>query len=172
MTTNQLIADLIERESGFVNDPHDRGGPTKYGITAQTLGDWRRLGRWATFDEVESLTETEAAAILRKNYVAPFLAVPFDELRANLVDMAVLEGQGTAIRALQQVLGVPVDGILGPRTLAAVAGSPWRLTNDALVAMRLKAIVDLVNRDASQREFLLGWVSRISGFVEGQAVNA
>ena len=36
-----LIAELIQREGGYVDDPDDRGGPTKYGITLATLQAWR-----------------------------------------------------------------------------------------------------------------------------------
>jgi len=64
-----LIDDIIRREGGFVNHPADRGGPTKYGITAKTLGNWRQLGWLATSDEVATLTESEAREIYRHRYI-------------------------------------------------------------------------------------------------------
>jgi len=41
MDAANVIYDLIEREGGFSNHPADKGGPTKYGITQQTLSEWR-----------------------------------------------------------------------------------------------------------------------------------
>jgi lysozyme family protein len=62
-----ILDEIIRREGGYVNHPADRGGPTKYGITAQTLGRWRKLDRPATATEVKALTETEARAIYRQH---------------------------------------------------------------------------------------------------------
>lgn len=33
MNIEQFLNELIQREGGYVNDPTDRGGATKYGIT-------------------------------------------------------------------------------------------------------------------------------------------
>ncbi|NNL17114.1 MAG: peptidoglycan-binding protein, partial [Boseongicola sp.] len=42
MPTIQSIADaILTREGGFVNDPSDPGGATKFGVTIHTM---RRLG--------------------------------------------------------------------------------------------------------------------------------
>jgi len=65
-----ILDRIIRREGGYVNHPADRGGATNFGITAQTLGNWRKLGRPATVAEVMALTETEARAIYRQQYIA------------------------------------------------------------------------------------------------------
>ena len=39
-----LIANVIQREGGFVDDPLDHGGATKYGITQRTYDDWNWSG--------------------------------------------------------------------------------------------------------------------------------
>ena len=61
-----ILDEIIRREGGYVNHPADRGGPTNFGITAQTLGSWRKLGRPATTAEVRALTEAEARAVYRQ----------------------------------------------------------------------------------------------------------
>lgn len=165
MTTDDLLDGILQREGGFVDLSMDRGGPTKFGITARTLGKWRGMGRSARREEVAALTVTEAREIYRSEYVQPFADVPFDELRAQLIDIGVNTGVSTAVRMLQAVIGVAVDGILGPRTRQAVAVLPWRLTNNALIAMRVKHYATLAESDASQRVFLRGWINRSISFL-------
>ena len=33
----EITAEIVRREGGFVNDPDDPGGATKYGVTIHTL---------------------------------------------------------------------------------------------------------------------------------------
>ena len=40
-TVRELAREIVAREGGFVNDPDDPGGATKYGVTIHTM---RRLG--------------------------------------------------------------------------------------------------------------------------------
>jgi len=35
-TVRQLAEEIVDREGGYVNDPDDPGGPTKYGVTIHT----------------------------------------------------------------------------------------------------------------------------------------
>lgn len=165
MTEAAFLDDLIVREGGFVNRKSDRGGPTNGGITAQTLGEWRRLGRPATVAEVKALKDDEKRAIYRRIYVEPFIAVPFEELRAQLIDHGVNSGVTASKRALQTVLRVPVDGVIGPRTLAALGTHDWRLVNNALVAERMRHYVAIVDDDPTQVEYLHGWARRAVRFI-------
>lgn len=167
MTTDQLIDDILRREGGgtFTNNPSDRGGPTKYGITARTLANYRGMQRSATIAEVKALTEDEARAIYRTQYLRPFEAIPFEHLVAQLVDYGVNAGPMEAIKALQRCLGVEADGILGERTKTALYAQPQRFTNNALVAYRCQFYVDIVKKDHTQAKFLLGWIARACVFV-------
>jgi lysozyme family protein len=106
-----------------------------------------------------------ARAIYTWRYIEPFSNIPFDELRAQLIDYGVNSGVDTAKRALQKVLRVPVDGIIGPRTLAALLAQDWRFVNDALVAARVQHLVRIVESDASQKTFLFGWLRRAIAFI-------
>jgi lysozyme family protein len=170
MTTDDLLNAILAREGGFVNSSVDRGGATKYGITAATLGSWKHLNRQATVAEMRALTPDDARAIYRAQYCAPFDAVPFDELKAQLCDFGVNSGVTTAIKTLQRVLGVPVDGVYGDRTRAAVAVMPHRLVNDALVGARVALLSEMVDRDASQQVYLHGWVRRAVSFLSTESV--
>ena len=67
-SVQELAAEIVAREGGFVNDPDDPGGATKYGVTLNTL---RRLGiditRDASIDvaDVRALTSAQATDIWR-----------------------------------------------------------------------------------------------------------
>ncbi len=119
-------------EGGYVNDPDDGGGPTNLGITARTLGVWRKLGRDATEDEVRAVTREEAEGIALALY---WNAVRGDQLPGGIdiyaADFAFNSGPGTAARILQELVGTAADGFVGDKTIAAVrAVPPQRLLED------------------------------------------
>jgi lysozyme family protein len=59
----EMTAEIVRREGGFVNDPDDPGGATKYGVTIHTL---RALRGRATVDDVKASDEAEAIAIFQR----------------------------------------------------------------------------------------------------------
>ncbi|MCD6073099.1 MAG: hypothetical protein K0S42_3615 [Microvirga sp.] len=109
---------VLQHEGGFVHHAQDPGGATKFGITRETLS--RVRGRPATIEDVRALTRAEAVAVYRRLY---WDAVRGDDLPPGLdlavFDLAVNSGPARAVRMLQTVLGVAVDGIVGPVTLEA-----------------------------------------------------
>src|SRR6188474_3748764 len=112
---------IIAREGGFVNNPFDKGGATKYGITLKTLSWW--LGRPATLQELRDMPVSTAQAIYEARYVAGpgFDKLPKGVLQSNLVDFGVMSGPHLAITYLQEILQVTADGVLGPVTLEALS---------------------------------------------------
>ncbi len=166
-----ILDEIIRREGGYVNHPADRGGPTKYGITAETFGSWRKLGRPATADEVQALTETEARAIYRQMYIiAPgFKYITHPALLHLLVDSAVHSGPKRAVQWLQTALGVAADGVIGPKTRAALAQADQGVLYGKVLGQRLRYIGRLITRDPKQSAFAAGWMNRIAEFVEGMA---
>ncbi len=167
MTVDRVIDGVLEREGGFVNDPADRGGPTKFGITQQTLALWRE--KPVTRADVELLTVEEARDIYRQVYVTQpgfAAAVQNERLLALVVDYAVLSGPQTAVKALQRAIGIHDDGIIGPQTvrlLAAHSGSPEVYRR--LLADRIAHHCEIVLTNPSQRRFLRGWLNRCVSFL-------
>lgn len=155
---------ILLREGRFVNHPADRGGPTKYGITQETLSQWRQTP--VTAADVEALEELEAREILRNLYVKPFLGIHHDALFELAVDMAVNHGVSRSVRYLQRAVGVREDGILGPATRAALDISDgWTIFSRAL-ASRARLYGKIITRDPSQAVFAAGWMDRLASFVE------
>lgn len=169
VSIENMINALIAREGGYVNHPADRGGPTNYGITRQTLAAWR--GRSVTTDEVKRLDRSEAAEIYRASY---YFGPGIDSLpvaiQAQVFDIAVNSGPRTSIRLLQRALnrcgaGVKEDGVLGPATRAAAASYSGADINCELVGVRLRFYDDIVAGDPRQRAFIDGWRKRANVFL-------
>lgn len=173
MTIEALIDGILQREGGFVNNAADRGGATKYGITARTLGLWRGLNRQATVAEVQALTEADARLFYRQRVVvpSPFANVLYEPLRVQLIDFGINSGAERAVRWLQRAMGLQAtENMLTPRLLAQVNASPGPLLNNALVAARLLMVDDWTDHEASQKAFEEGVESRaLSFFVDGGA---
>lgn len=161
MSIERIIERIIHREGGFVDHSADRGGPTKYGITQRALGE--HLERQATKDEIRALRKDTARHIYRKLYVVKpgFEKIADEALRAQVIDAGVLHGPGWATRRLQEIVGVKVDGIIGPITLKAI-DSDGKLDQLAgrFLARRLHKIARIVAHDPTQLVFLVGWTDR------------
>jgi len=109
-------------DGGYVNDPGDPGGETKYGISKRAYPDV----------DIAGLTQDDAKAIYQRDYWDPHHcdAMPW-AVGWVFFDCAVNHGAHEAIKWLQGALSLPVDGVLGPQTLAAVGR-----VSDALSAAR------------------------------------
>lgn len=162
---DEALAVVLGHEGGFVQHPRDPGGATKFGITRETLA--RARGRPVSVDDVRNLTVAETAAIYRRFF---WDAIRADEVPPGvdlaLFDLTVNSGPTRAVRMLQSVLGVPADGILGPRTLKAV-----RAAHPADVIRRLtRARLGFLARLATWPVFGRGWRRRVLA-VEQEALR-
>jgi lysozyme family protein len=171
MTEIDIIDGVIAREGDvFTNSAADRGGPTKYGITAKTLGGWRSLGRAATAEEVAALKRPEAVDIYRQIYVkAPGFAADrfsFEPLRLQVIDDAVLSGPREAVLTLQTLLGVNADGVFGKDTATALARADQTSLHFRYVKARVMRFVRIVQKDATQLHWLGGWCGRALNFLD------
>lgn len=117
------LVDAWEGGAAYTDRPDDAGGPTRHGVTLATLTAWRKTP--CTPADVQALTAAEASAIRHGLYWAK---VQGDQLPAGLdlmvYDMAINMGPATAAKALQTVLGLTVDGVIGPVTLLGVHTFP------------------------------------------------
>ena len=148
---------VVGEEGGFVNDPKDRGGATKYGVTQTTLSAWRR--RQASVDDVRNLGLDEAKLIFKAQY---WNKIQGDRLPPGLdlavADVAFNSGTGRAVELLQRALGVKVDRVLGEVTLAK--------THDAEVDDLINALCDqrlaFLKTTYGWSRFGKGWSNRVA----------
>lgn len=163
MTYLRALPLLLGSEGGEVNDPADRGGHTNHGVTQETYDGWREMNGQGP-RSVSRITNGEVEAIYERLYWkagrCDTLPWPLSYLH---FDACVNHGVRSAAEMLQQVLGVEVDGIIGPKTRAAADVLPpalQRLCEDYLWA-RLQLYSDIVKYSPSQIRFLRGWLNRM-----------
>ena len=163
----KILRGVLDREGWpvYTVHPNDRGGPTKGGITLRTLESWR--GRRCTRAELQRLTEDEALAILSRRYAEAngIQRVTDLDLRTQLIDDAVLSGPFIAAKDLQEALGVVVDGIIGPQTLAAIDRDGAAVVGRRLVVERSLRLARHVQQHSDQLVFLVGWLTRTLSFL-------
>jgi lysozyme family protein len=166
VSVETIIDGLIGREAGLVNDPNDRGGITKFGITKPTLSEW--LGHAATDIDIAALSEDDARRIYSDLYVwgPGFDAIADPVLQELVVDCAVLHGRPTAAHWLQEAAGVPVDGKIGPKTIAAVNASRPLQLYLRICATRWRFMGADVHAKPNQVEFIHGWCNRGAHFLD------
>ncbi|MEI2804957.1 holin-associated N-acetylmuramidase [Albidovulum sp.] len=181
-----IAKEIVAREGGFVNDPDDPGGATKYGVTLATL---RRLGLDLTGDgqvseaDIRRLGRDQAVEIYLDHYFRrPRIAELPEALQAPVFDMHVNAG-ANAVKILQRLLNemgsdLAVDGKLGAMTIAAAhraAGADPVLMADAYGIARRNYYYALADARPASRKYARrrdggkgGWITRAETFLSAR----
>lgn len=183
-TVREIAKQIVAREGGFVNDPDDPGGATKFGVTIHTM---RRLGVDLTDDDrvtaadVRRLSRAQATDIFIEHYFKrPRIGDLPEALQPSVFDMYVNAG-ANAVKILQRLLCdmgfvVAVDGALGPQSVAAAAqamsAAPDHLV-DAYGIARRNYYFRLADRRPASRKYARtiaggkgGWIKRAEEFID------
>lgn len=172
MTTfDRALAHLFIMEGGYVNDPHDPGGETNFGISK----------RYHPHEDIKRMTRERAGEIYREEYWEPLSCEDMPYFIALAVfDSGVNQGVIAAAKLLQQELRVIDDGIIGPITLRTI-------TEYCLGAHRLDLLHGFMARRAvryaknsfppgyedtldNEARYLRGWMKRLF-HVHGAALS-
>jgi len=182
-TVTEIAREIVAREGGFVNDPDDPGGATNFGVTIHTM---RRLGLDLNRDgavdvaDVRALSRDQATQIFLDHYFkGPGVDGLPEVLQASVFDMYVNAG-ANAVKILQRLLGEmgfpsDVDGVLGPKTLAAAdaafAAAPKHIA-DAYGIARRNYYYRLADGRPASRKYARrrdggkgGWIKRAEEFI-------
>jgi lysozyme family protein len=151
----QAVQKTLIHEGGYVNNPHDKGGPTKYGITQADMPGV----------DISGITPDQAVEYYGEHYWKPLYSQINDQLVGEkLFDMGVLFGVKTAVKLLQITIqndiAIVSDGIFGQGTLDAV-----NQEQDLLPRYRqtlLQHVVSIVNANPGDGVFVNGWINRIN----------
>jgi lysozyme family protein len=159
MNNQKIITYILKHEGGdkFTDHPSDRGGRTKWGITERAYGG-----------DVRNITEAQAREFYEREYILrpKFDRIEDDLLRYLVVDAGVNHGVRLAAKWLQRAAGAVEDGVVGPKTLAAVNEQDPTAIFLRVLGYRFVLWADLVRRDRSQAAFIAGWQRRGVHFLE------
>lgn len=169
---NQQMADIhrlgafIRRfEGGFANDQDDPGGPTMRGVTIATYEHYCRLLGYPrpTVERLRGISDEEWWDILRTLYWDRWQAdhIVNQSIAELLVDWVWASGW-PGVRIPQRLLGVRVDGRVGPETLRAVnTYTPQRELFDRIMRAREEFIDEVCRRRPRSMKYRRGWLRRL-----------
>lgn len=158
------VALVLAHEGGFVDDPRDPGGATNYGISlryARTQGSLLDMDGDGDVDKADIVLVTpEKAKMVYRNWF--WRDVRAEELPAGvdmvMFDYAVNSGAGRAIKSLQKHLGIQVDGVLGPATMAAIKAATPESVILGVTRERIKFLSSLRTWETYKN----GWSRRVN----------
>jgi len=148
MNFEEAVEHILRFEGGYVWNEKDPGGETNFGISKRSY----------PFLEIKSLNRAAAAALYRRDFwdsIKLDLLPP--PLRLMVFDTAVNQGPFTAISILQNALYVAPDGLVGLKTLEALANENLEIVLVRYVRLRLKRYFSTNNFET----FGEGWLKRL-----------
>ena len=75
-----------------------------------------------------------------------------------------MSGSVTAAKGIQKALGLVADGLVGPKTLAALNAADKAAVFSKIFQARYKFFRNIVDRNPSQKIFLKGWLNRLNAY--------
>jgi lysozyme family protein len=148
---------VLKHEGGYVNDPRDPGGRTNLGVTQRAWESY--VGSSVTEEFMRKLTPDQVKPFYKTMY---WDKIKGDQLPSGVdyaaYDLAVNSGVGRAAKYLQEIAGVPADGVIGPKSMEAILACDPEQTADALCDMRL----DFLKRLPTFQTFGKGWSRRVA----------
>lgn len=149
MNFDQAFERTVGHEGGYVDDPRDPGGETKFGISKRAYPD----------EDIKALTIMRARELYRRDY---WDRCQCDQLpgwiAGHVFDAAVNSGIKQASLWLQRAVGAPPDGSIGAQTIACARRADPGTAVARFNAARLQFMTDLPTWPTFGR----GWARRIA----------
>jgi lysozyme family protein len=157
----QICLDRVLRhEGGVSNDPLDRGGFTNLGVTQRVWEEF--VGHPVSEADMRALTPEKVGKLYKQKYWnAAYCEVLPKGLDYVVFDFAVNAGTGRSVKTLQQAIGVLADGVIGPRTMAAINGANPKELIAKFSDARADFYQGIVARKPDQARFIRGWLNRV-----------
>ena len=153
---------ILHHEGGYVNHPKDPGGETNLGVTKRVYEEWGGT------KDMKELTPEDVEPIYQRNYWDKLKCDELPEALALCVfDFGVNAGPGRAAKYLQSLVGaLPIDGGIGPMTLAAVDKYIDKFSVELAVERYQEARQKYYEELSTFATFGRGWTRRVEEVTE------
>lgn len=163
---DKAFEDIVGIEGGYVNNPNDKGGETKYGISKRSYPNV----------DIKNLTLNDAKEIYYKDFWNTKrleLSLINDEpIALELFDTSVNMGIVTASKFLQEALNLMnrsqtdwddlvVDGYCGVETMKAYKKARKNILLKVLNGLQFCKYKAIVENNKEQEVFFNGWMLRV-----------
>lgn len=150
-------------EGGYAKDPDDTGGATNIGVTLTTFRLF--FGQDKTEADLRAMTEAQWRHIMKGGFWDKCWA---DQIRSQavaeiIVDWCVNSGVGM-IKKVQGIVGTRQDGVMGPKTLAAINAAKAQLLHFNIKAARAAYYETIVRNRPANMTFYDGWLNRLASY--------
>lgn len=165
------IERTLGHEGGFSDDPEDcrnwtsgkqgvgalRG--TNYGISAKSFPEL----------DIKAISKEVATEIYKKRYWKPMKLemLTSAKVRWKVFDIGVEMGSGTAIRMLQDIIGIHADGTMGSNTAREANDMDETRLLEGLLRAQVMRYASIVEKNTIQAKYLNGWIRRAFDVGEG-----
>lgn len=159
--------------STYAEIPFDKGGPTNSGVTLATFQQF--FGADKTKEDLKKMTQDQWRTVMKGGF--------WDKCKGDLirnqsvaeifVDWCINAGIGK-IKNVQKILRVDADGIVGPKTLAALNSCNQKVLHYRIKRARLEHYFSCVDgsrevdiyssNPTGNLSFIDGWINRTADF--------
>lgn len=171
---NKCMPTIWEHEGGYVDDPDDSGGKTKYGISLIFMqgtkdldgdgfldGDINKDGIIDSFD-VKAMTREDSKYLYKLYFWNKWYTFLDSELLAlHLFDMSVNAGARRSNKLMQEIVGVTVDGIIGVNTVKAINANKKDLLG-LYEQARINFYEAIAKKYPKNKKYIQGWINRVN----------
>ena len=162
--TNEQLFEKAKLK-GFANDPDDLGGATMCGVTLATFAEYCRRKGYPrpTIVRLKAIKYKEWLEILKTMFWDKWKADQINNESIALILVDWVWGSGKyGITIPQKAIGVTADGIVGPKTIAAVNAKDPKQLFDLIRKERLAYIERICRSRPTNLKYKRGWLNRLN----------
>lgn len=159
---------ILENEGGYTDDT---GGPTKYGVSLRFLktlptieADINHDGK-VTVEDIEDLTWEDAYNIYNREFWKRLRLgeIQSPRIATKILDMTINLGPATAVKMVQRTVETKQDGIIGPKTIAAINKAYMKGEDNFILRLcyaQGDRYLELIFKNPKLWKYRDGWLTR------------
>lgn len=146
---------MIAHEGGYVYDPDDPGGETKFGITKRSYPNI----------DIKNLTIEHASSIYKTDFWDKINGdmIASQQMANSIFDFAVNAGIEISSKLAQKVVGIPEaeqDGKLGKNSIAKLNIFFPEHFQAAFTVEKIRRYISICKKRPESKKYFFGWIDR------------